>query len=307
MRLFEKGAVRRLGAAGFTVVELLVYMVIAMVLLVGVYQLLIGQGRLYSKQRELQDVRTTMRTAANLLAWELRQASAAEGDLYDIDIYEFTVRSVQGMGFVCAAHPSQPRYGLAFISGEFYATSEDSVMMYALEGPGSSDDGWVIGTVGEKWSSGGGTPYCFYGDSNTVATDIVLEVYTVDPEEVEEGEEVEDEDKLPLSGVVVGAPVRAFRRVNYGLYVEGDRWWLGRKVGDADSYERLTGPLSAPSDSGLVFVYYDRSGNVTADPSAVAFVDIILRAESFGKVRQAGELSPTVEQDTLTMRVSLRG
>jgi len=289
--------VRRLGAAGFTVVELLVYLVIAMVVLVGVYQLLIGQGRLYSKQRELQDVRTTMRTAANLLAWELRQASAAEGDLYDIDIYEFTVRSVQGTGFVCGTHPDRPRYGLAFTSGEFYATSEDSVMIYALEGPGSDDDRWVIGGVGRKWSSGGDVPFCFYADSSTVATDIVLEVYTVDAEE----------DTIPLSGVVVGAPARAFRRVNYGLYVEGDRWWLGRKVGGADSYERLTGPLSTPSDSGLVFVYYDRSGNVTVDPSAVAFVDIILRAESYGKVRQAGELTPMVEQDTLTMRVSLRG
>lgn len=34
----------------------------------GIYQVLIGQNRLYVKQRELQDVRTSIRAAANLLA-----------------------------------------------------------------------------------------------------------------------------------------------------------------------------------------------------------------------------------------------
>ncbi|NIU73758.1 MAG: hypothetical protein GWN71_09290, partial [Gammaproteobacteria bacterium] len=45
----------------------------------AIYQLLIGQNRLYMKQRELQDVRTSLRAAANLLAFELRQASASGG------------------------------------------------------------------------------------------------------------------------------------------------------------------------------------------------------------------------------------
>jgi hypothetical protein len=36
-------------------------------------------------------------------------------------------------------------------------------------------------------------------------------------------------------------------------------------------------------------------------------VDIILRGESFGKAPQAGDLGPEVEEDTLTVRVSLRG
>jgi hypothetical protein len=82
---------------------------------------------------------------------------------------------------------------------------------------------------------------------------------------------------------------------------------LGRKVGAAAGWEKLTGPLSPPSDSGLVFVYYDVSGNVTADLTQVKMVDIILRGESFGKAPQAGNLGPQVQEDSLTLRVSLRG
>ncbi len=110
-----------------------------------------------------------------------------------------------------------------------------------------------------------------------------------------------------LSGVQVGAPFREFRTVQYGSYDEGGRWWLGRKVGAAAGWEKLTGPLSPPSDSGLVFVYYDVSGNVTADLTQVKMVDIILRGESFGKAPQAGNLGPQVQEDSLTLRVSLRG
>jgi len=57
---------------GYTLVELLVYLVIAVVLVASVYQVLIGQNRLYSKQQGLQDVRATLRSTASFLAWELR-------------------------------------------------------------------------------------------------------------------------------------------------------------------------------------------------------------------------------------------
>ncbi len=123
-------------------------------------------------------------------------------------------------------------------------------------------------------------------------------------------------DKVPeVSGdgnafenVQVGAPFRAFRRVTYGIYQDPDegRYWLGRRVGSAASYERLTGPLRAPQDSGLHLIYYDVAGNPTTNPLDVRMVDIILRGESLGLVPRAGE-APSAQQDTLTIRVSLRG
>jgi hypothetical protein len=59
----------------------------------AVYNLLIGQNRLYMKQRELQDVRASVRSAANLLAFELRQASASGGDLDSVSTYDVILRS----------------------------------------------------------------------------------------------------------------------------------------------------------------------------------------------------------------------
>ena len=107
------------------------------------------------------------------------------------------------------------------------------------------------------------------------------------------------------AGIQIGAPVRAFRRVEYGLYQDaGDgRWWLGRKVGAAASYEKLTGPLLAPASGGLVLTYRDAAGNVTADPTQVAVIDFVIRAESYRVSGNALEF----QQDTLATMVALRG
>ena len=107
------------------------------------------------------------------------------------------------------------------------------------------------------------------------------------------------------AGIQIGAPVRAFRRVEYGLYQDaGDgRWWLGRKVGAAASYEKLTGPLLAPASGGLVFTYRDAAGNVTANPTQVAVIDFVIRAESYRVWSNAQQF----QQDTLATRVALRG
>ncbi len=388
---------RRTSESGFTIVELLVYLIIAVIIVGGVYKVLIGQQRLYMKQRELQDVRSSLRASANLLAFELRQASAAGGDIYGIGPYEVRLRSIQGAGVVCAVHGSQPRLGLVTRWGEFQSTVADSAFILSVGGPGTADDGWAIGRVSKTWTPAvGGLPSCQWGKS--ITPDIVAEISggTTPPDlvdgdimitasgEVAKGNTVTftaqdpslkcaefdaranivihagswnysgtmtgctftvdipldapkveiqiniESDLYPqlfedifgksswldlnlgsgsvLDNVRIGAPVRAFRPVQYGLYFDPDgRWWLGRKVGGASTWEKLSGPLSAPSDSGLTFIYYDQNGDTTSVPVDVRMVDIILRGESFGKAPQAGELGPQVEEDTLTVRVSLRG
>ncbi len=76
--------------------------VVAGIVMTAAYTLLIDQSRSYGKQRELMDVHETLRSAAALLAWELRGASAARGDLYVIDQEKIVLRSVQATGIVCA-------------------------------------------------------------------------------------------------------------------------------------------------------------------------------------------------------------
>jgi Tfp pilus assembly protein PilW len=384
----------RLNESGFTIVELLIYFIIAVVVVAGVYNLLMGQNRLYIKQRELEDVRTSLRAGANLLAFELRQASAAGGDIYSIDDTTFAVRSLTAAGIVCGVSGTQPRAAIWGLTGELYTTSDDSVMVFASAGA----DKWVTGYIDQSFGSTGGGVVCDWANATP---DDVVEILgsTPPPPDVSDGdlaiEAINWVDKtdtvsfvvshpllacsefdsrvtidvdadqvtysetmngcvftyyIPpsantlniqiniaagdyaqltddLSGtaewqqlnagqgnnadnellleVETGAPLRAFRRVQYGIYEDGGRYWLGRKVGAAVGYEKLTGPLSAPGDSGLYLVYYDASGNTTSTPQDVRMVDIILRAESYGKV--PGTAGPTFQQDTLTLRVSLRG
>ena len=387
---------RAANEAGFTIVELLVYLVIGVVLIGSIYQLLIGQNALYMKQRELTDVRSSLRAAAALLTWEFRQVGL--GDLYSVGSDSFAVRSIQGTGVVCAQHNSQPRLGLWATSGEFSASSEDSVLIYS-----TASNSWLVGSIVNVWAPGGGVLNCDWPAAppatdltveltlgsgsvpNSVSGEVAIEAQgtvaqgatvaflvshpalscgefdsralisidvgtwstsdqpmsgcafsvTLDPGsdkikiqiniEADLYAQLTDDVSLDvewdcdasgcgagggapsvLDVTEVGSAVRSFRRVRYGIYQEGGRWWLGRQVGSAASYERLTGPLRQPSDSGLVFVYYDAGGNTTTIPAMVAMVKIIVRGESFGKVRKGpGDVS--VQQDTLTSWVSLRG
>jgi hypothetical protein len=295
----------RLNAGGFTIVEAIIYLVIAMVVGGAVYQLFISQNRLYLKEREVMDVRGSLRGAAALLSWELRGASAAGGDLYSIGASSFTVRSFLGAGVICGE--KNKHYGLWGVSGEFIDTADDSALVFAAGGPGPDDDRWkAVGTKKYKSPPAGGVPTCFWGD--TVAGKGKLNKN--DPDVGWTGLVVPDtvvQIQTGMDSVLVGAPYRAFRRVQYGLYQEDGRYWLGRRAGSAANYERLTGPLRSPwGDSGLRFVYYDRAGNTTSDPTKVAAVEIILRAESFGMVRRRGQ-EPAAQQDSLRTRVTLRG
>lgn len=392
----------RVRDGGFTVAELLIYFVLATIVLGAAYQLLIGQNRLYVRSWELQDVRSGLRAAANVLAFELRQASAF-GDPYLVTSDSFAIRSLQGSGVVCAKHGSQPRIGIWGAEGEFYAGAGDSALVFAAADWGTADDAWVPAAIVSIWESPsvGGVSSCAWGGGGVADPDLVVEVSgTATPPDRADGEIaitalgpvvksatvefaashpaltcpafdsrakiVIDADKWVYDGVMdgctfdvsipsgaaklhiqidieaddyaqlsddifadyewdfqgggggavqdsvldhvhVGAPFRAFRRVQYGIHEQDGRWWLGRKVGSATGYERLMGPLRPPSDSGLVLVFYDANGTSTTDPTRVEMIDIRLRGESFGKVRQVSGGTPEVEQDSLTIRVTLRG
>lgn len=274
--------------SGFTIAELLVYLLISVIVIGGVYQILIGQNRLFVKQRELQDVRGTLRAAGNLLAFEVRQASAADSDLYSIGTNSIAVRSLRSSAVVCGIHSTQPRLGLYAVFGDSDLQGGDSAMVFSA----GANDAWLLMPLDSAWPSAGagGVPFCSWGDSTTTVPEMVVQMDTVSG----------------FGGVRVGAPLRVFQRAEYALYQDDGRWWLGRKVNDDVNYAKLIGPMSSPTDSGLVFTYYDQFGNTTATPTDVRMVDIILRGESYGDVPSANG-PPAAQEDSLSIRVSLRG
>ena len=269
---------------GFTMIELLVGLVVGLIVLGSIVQMLIVQGQAYGKQREVIDIRETSREAVVVLASDLRQSGLAGSPLAAIAANSIALRSPRGMGTICAKHATLPRYGLWKTGGNILASADDSALVYQL-----GRDKWTtlkITAVGTPAAMGVTT--CAWPGARL--PDVVVE-FAVGT-------------KSDTSYIRVGAPFRGFRRVEYGEYQLGSRWWLGRKVGAAASYEQLTGPLVAPSSNGLAFAYYDTLGAVTANPAAVGSVAITIRTESY-KNTYAGNTF-VYQRDSVTTKVALR-
>ena len=67
----------------------------------------------------------------------------------------------------------------------------------------------------------------------------------------------------------------------------------------------VTGPLRQASDSGLAFRYYNAAGAaITTPATAVARVDITLRAESFKNIRTGTTVA--TKKDSVTVKAFLR-
>jgi prepilin-type N-terminal cleavage/methylation domain-containing protein len=268
---------------GFTMIEVIVALVVGMIVLGSVVQLLIVQGRGYRKQREQVDVRETAREAAGLLSWDLRQAAVAGSPFAVMGSNSVTIRGFRGLGTVCAKHALLARYGLWKTGGNIQATVDDTALVYQIgRGQWNKLKITAVGTPAAM-----GVTACAWPGARP--PDIVVEFAVT--------------ASTDTSYIKVGAPFRTFRRVQYGEYQQNNRWWLGRKVGAAASYELLTGPLLAPASNGLAFTYYDTLGAVTANPAAVGSVAFTLRTESFKNTISSGS---QYEHDSVTTKVAVR-
>jgi prepilin-type N-terminal cleavage/methylation domain-containing protein len=268
---------------GFTMIEVIVSLVVGMIVLGSVVQLLIVQGRGYRKQREQVDVRETAREAAGLLSWDLRQAAVAGSSFAVMGSNAVTIRAFRGLGTVCAKHALLARYGLWKTGGNIQATVDDTALVYQIgRGQWNKLKITAVGTPAAM-----GVTACAWPGARP--PDIVVEFAVT--------------ASTDTSYIKVGAPFRTFRRVQYAEYQQNGRWWLGRKVGAAASYELLTGPLLAPGSNGLAFTYYDTLGAVTANPAAVGSVAFTLRTESFKKTISSGS---QYEHDSVTTKVAVR-
>ena len=270
---------RPLSTSGFTFVELSIYVVVASLILGVVVQFMINQSQAYTQEIQIMDARETVRSAAALLTWEFRGLSAAAGDLYTIKSDTVALRSSMATGIVCAKADSLPHYGIDGRTGQIFTTANDSAMVYL---PGLED--WVELDLTDQFDPiSSSVPFCEWGNGNSFRPDLVVEMAG------------------DTAGIQVGTPWTAFRRVEFGIYQDGGRWWLGRKVGSAASYEKLTGPLVSQADGGLVLTYLDDTGNTTTDPTKVSQVQIEIRSESSGFDRGKAR------RDSIQFTVWLRG
>jgi prepilin-type N-terminal cleavage/methylation domain-containing protein len=269
---------------GFTMIEVIVALVVGMIVLGSVVDLMIAQGRGFRKQREQVDVRETAREAAALLSWDLRQAAAAGSPFAVMGANAVTMRSFRGLGTICGKHALLARYGLWKTGGNINATVDDTALVYQVgRGQWNKLRITAVGTPAAM-----GVTACAWPGARP--PDVVVEFAAP---------AITD-----TSYIKIGAPFRSFRRVQYAEYQQNNRWWLGRKVGAAASYELLTGPLLAPASNGLAFTYYDTLGAVTANTAAVGSVAFTLRTESFKNTTIGSGY--TYQHDSLTTKVAVR-
>ncbi len=272
--------------AGVTLIELMIYMVLASVVMGAIYSVMITQTRAYADQRQMTDARETVSGAAVLLTSELRQIAPSDGDLYFIAPESLAIRSVQSTAIVCAINNPDRKFALWNMIGELEDTQgvADSALIFSAGGAGQGDDTWETEEIKNFFQAVGGLSTCEWTVAQTPDTVVQL-------------------DK-PMPGVAVGAPFRSFRAIQYGTFLDGGNWWLGRKT-PGGAYEKLTGPLRSPAAGGLVFEYYDANGNVTAVAADVRVIEIIIRSQSTRKSRQASGL--TERTDSLRTKVFLSG
>jgi prepilin-type N-terminal cleavage/methylation domain-containing protein len=272
------------GRRGFTMIEIIVALVVGLVVLGSVVQTMTVQGRAYRKQREQVDVRETVRGAAALLSWDLRHAAVAGSPFAAMGANSFSVRSARGIGTICAKHALLPRYGLWKTAGNIQATVDDTALVYQLgKGAWTRLKITAVGTPGAM-----GVAACAWPGARP--PDVVVEFAVT---------AITD-----TSFIKIGVPFRNFRRVEYGEFQQNSRWWLGRRVGAAASYEKLTGPLLAPGANGLALTYYDTLGAVTVNPAAVGSVEFTIRTQSYNKATSGSNF--VYQSDSVTTKVALR-
>ncbi len=256
---------RRSG--GFTLAEMLVFLVLATLVAAGLYQVILFQQRAYRRERATVARHDALRLASSVLAANLMEASGRGGDLAALGDNSLAVRSPVGFGIVCDVDSTNNVLGLFDVMGRMSATLGDSLLVYH---PG----GWLVRGLVQLNPSGPALG-CPYKSGPAMQLSVGVDG--------------------SLNGVPVGAPVRAFHRYAYRLDQDGGSWWLARDDGGGDA-DLLAGPFSGDG-SGLAFAYFDSTGAVTSDSSQVARVDLALVAEND---------RPVARRDTLTASVRPR-
>ncbi len=250
-----EGKARDWLCGGYTLIEVATALILFSIVLAAAHAVLLGQRRFYTASVLISDARDAARSAAEVLAGELRAVSPSAGDFYAIASDSVALRSTVGVGVVCAV--SGNGVGLRRIAGSIGASPADSAMVFLERDPDSAfDDRWDVLPILRAGRGGGG----LCPDGRLADLDLDF--------------------GGPAHGATIGSPLRAFRPYVYKLYAgPAGHWWLGRRL-RGGVIQPVAGPFLAPADRGLRLEYVDDSGAPTWEPREVARVRIFLTARS---------------------------
>lgn len=273
---------------GFTLTEVLIALVLMGIVSTAVYQLLVANQRLYRAQVESVSVNESARATVAILPSEIRELSAAGGDVIAMSASSLRYKSMEALYVQCAT-PDVAGSSIFLDRSTFFglrpiSAADDSVLIFA-EGDSTTrtDDQWVSASVASTTvgtACPGSQPSITVGLAGIAAAD--------------------------LAGVQAGAPVRTFRVVEISLYEQSGDWWLAgaqyqKSGGTWGSPQRLLGPLSG---TGLQLTYADSTGATATTPAQVARVGIAVQSQSLQRVYRTG--GTTYLLQNLVTQVALR-
>ena len=266
-------AVKARPAAGFTLAELLVGLVVAAVVLGAAFRLVEAARALSRDQAAVLDVKQNVRAAALILQSELRPLAPAAGDVVSASDTSVTIKALRTLSALCAP----PSVGSARVTLRDALTSgfraidpaRDSVLVYRDGEPlRPSDDRWLHADVAAVRSG-----VCADGSRGT---ELALAGVAGGPAE--------------LSGVTEGAPVRVFEATTYRLYADAaGQWWIGERSFSGGAWS-ATSPLAGPlrPRDGLALRYWGSSGAEATGTATIAHVEITVRGLSRRPLRTGG-------------------
>jgi prepilin-type N-terminal cleavage/methylation domain-containing protein len=293
---------------GFTLVELLVALTLALAVGGVVHGQLLHGRRLARAQAERVAMQENVRVAALVLRGELGalgydeigpEASAAltapaalRSDLLAIAPGAVTYLAGRGSGRVCGVVPGAPgqiRIPASSWTGLRAPRPTDSLLAFVESDAATGrDDAWVhlgIASVGSAT--------CPTGEAATA-------IGVVPP--VPFGPDV-------LSAITTGSPIQLAEVMQLRYYASAGKSWLGmRSVSTGEAITPVAGPLadSTARVRGLTLRYLDAGAKPASDPAAVRLIEIELLGVTDQPIHGRDLRRPLVDSLRLTLRVALR-
>ena len=285
-----------LRAAGYTLVEVLIALILLGIVSGGVYRILVGTQRLYHGHTQRVDMQQNVRAALAVLPSELREIAATERDIYAMNATEVRMRAMRQFGVMC--RPPSLGAGLTALpislfqglfTGDDFAAGDSLFLYYEGDESARDDDAWWPGRV-----RGAQEPALCPDGSPGIGLTLDLAPGTATM-------------RNRAGSIPRGGPVRGFVPVRYALYRSGTDglWYLGLEEPAGSAIQPLVGPLTG--SDGLLLRYFDADGMMTQAPDHVALVEIQVSARTAEPVH-GGSGPPTLHFPTerTTTAVSLR-
>lgn len=284
-------------SAGFTLIEVLIALVLAVILGGVIFQVVKGQSQFVAAQTARQEVQQNARGALEILAGDLR-AVPPQG-LVSATATSITFLLPRAWGLSCGGGTSGTRYGIfpADLTSTMTTVATTTGMLADSTGAGAWGPNPGAGVSWAKVDSVATFSLSTAGGPCSTIRDPTLSQTAV------QGLRIKG-SSLPTAAA--GNTIYLYQYVRYDVAQVGTEYWLRRTMGmtgTTPQQQPLAGPLV--SDQGLAFTYYQGSTSTAVPSPSYASLATIGRIGISVSVRNRAKTGAT-QTETQTMNVLLR-